>query len=81
MARLSGEPTHVAMYSMVNQWEELRNQSLTLTKSLTYVQEQYQDIETGLRDHGHPPTSYMFTDNAQGIFQSCHSHIILTDTV
>ncbi|KAF5382655.1 hypothetical protein D9615_003032 [Tricholomella constricta] len=66
MARLSGEPTHDAMYTVVNEWEDARNQAFTLTKSLSYVSEMYQDIADGIKEHGHPPTSFMYTDNASG---------------
>ncbi|KAF8076563.1 hypothetical protein FPV67DRAFT_1559024 [Lyophyllum atratum] len=64
MARLSGEPTHDAMYTVVNEWEDARAQAFTLTKSLSYVSEMYEDIADGLEAHGCPPTSFMYTDNA-----------------
>ncbi|KAG6877503.1 hypothetical protein C0992_009828 [Termitomyces sp. T32_za158] len=66
MAKLSGEPTHDAMYTILNEWEEAQNQALTLTKALSYVSEMYEDIAEGLKEHGHPPTSFMWTDNASG---------------
>lgn len=56
------------MYTVVNEWEEVRNQALTLTKSLSYVAEMYSDILDGLREHGHPPTAFMYTDIASGNF-------------
>ncbi|KAG6901223.1 hypothetical protein C0995_015085, partial [Termitomyces sp. Mi166 len=34
---LMGEPTHDAMYTVVNEWKEAHAQALTLTKSLVYV--------------------------------------------
>ncbi|RDB23206.1 Werner syndrome ATP-dependent helicase [Hypsizygus marmoreus] len=66
MLRLMGEPTHDAMYTVVNEWEDARNQAFTLTKSLSYVSEMYEDIADGLEAHGHAPTSFMYTDNASG---------------
>ncbi|KAG6886714.1 hypothetical protein C0992_002689 [Termitomyces sp. T32_za158] len=66
LGRLMGEPTHDAMYTVVNEWEEARSQALTLTKSLAYVSELYEDIAEGLKEHGHLPTAFMYTDNASG---------------
>ncbi|KAG6818808.1 hypothetical protein H0H93_001463 [Arthromyces matolae] len=64
MARLSGQPSHEAIYTVVNEWEEARGQALTLTKSLSYVSEMYEEIARGLQAHGHHPTELMFSDNA-----------------
>lgn len=66
MARLAGQPTHVAMYSTVNEFEQCRKQALTLTKGLSFVDGYYKEIEEGLEAHGHPPTAAMWTDNARG---------------
>lgn len=67
MARLESVPTHVAMYSVVNELEQCRAQALTLTKSLSYVEGCYEGISESLVAHGHEPTCLMFTDNAQGV--------------
>ncbi|KAG6835866.1 hypothetical protein H0H93_013810 [Arthromyces matolae] len=64
MGRLSGEPSHEAIYTIVNEWEEAHGQALTLTKSLSYVSEMYEEIAKGLDVHGHSPTEVMYTDNA-----------------
>lgn len=67
MARLGGEPTHTAFYTVLNEFEEIRGQGLTLTKSLAFVHDLYGGIAKGLEEHGHPPTSLMYTDHATGM--------------
>ncbi|KAJ7572428.1 hypothetical protein C8J56DRAFT_759951, partial [Mycena floridula] len=62
---LSGEPAFEAMYTLVNEWEEIRAQSLTISKSLSVVQDMISDVSKGLEAHGHPPTYQMYTDNAK----------------
>ncbi|KAK7436622.1 hypothetical protein VKT23_019029 [Stygiomarasmius scandens] len=64
LARLSDVPTHAALYTVVNEYEECRAQALTLTKSLSLVKDMYKGIEARLQQHGHPPTAFMYTDNA-----------------
>lgn len=66
LARLLGQPTHVAMYSSLNEFEECRGQALTLTKRLDYLDGYYEELRKGLQAHGHQPTQYMYTDNAAG---------------
>ncbi|KAL0956752.1 hypothetical protein HGRIS_002871 [Hohenbuehelia grisea] len=66
MARLGSQPTHTAFYTVLNEDEQIRGQALTLTKSLSLVRDMYAGIERGLKDHGHPPTEYMWTDSAAG---------------
>jgi hypothetical protein len=67
LAKLLGIATHVAAYSVVNEYEECRQQALTLTKSLSYVEDCYTGIRTSLEAYGHEPTQLMFTDNAHGV--------------
>jgi hypothetical protein len=49
---------------MVNELEQCRSQSLTLTKSLSFVEGSYKGVAEGLEAHGHKPTELMYTDNA-----------------
>lgn len=66
LARVNGVPVHDALYTLVNEYEEIRGQALTLTKSLSYIQGMISGISEGLKIHGYPPTEYMWTDNAKG---------------
>jgi hypothetical protein len=50
----------------VNEFEQCRSQALTLTKSLSYVEDCYTSIASSLKAHGHEATQLMFTDNARG---------------
>jgi hypothetical protein len=71
MACLGGQPTHTAFYTALNEDEQVCGQGLTLTKSLSLVKDMYAGIAKGLKDHGHPPTAWMWTDFAAGIWNSC----------
>ncbi|KAK7005521.1 Werner syndrome ATP-dependent helicase [Favolaschia claudopus] len=65
LALLNGVPTHVALYTVVNEWEEIRGQYLVLTKELAYVEECYKKMMRSLELHGHEPTQLMWSDNAR----------------
>ncbi|KAK6993005.1 hypothetical protein R3P38DRAFT_3372035 [Favolaschia claudopus] len=65
LALLNGVQTHVALYTVVNEYEEIRGQYLVLTKELSYVEECYKKIARSLELHGHEPTQLMWSDNAR----------------
>ncbi|KAJ7594711.1 hypothetical protein C8J56DRAFT_446650 [Mycena floridula] len=65
ISRLSGAQVFEGIYTLVNEWEEIQAQSLTLTKSLSVVQDMISGVADGLEAHGHPPTYQMYTDNAR----------------
>jgi len=73
---MGGVPTHAALYTLVNEFEDCRGQALTLTKSLSYVEECFTGISESLQKHGHKETGLMFTDNAQGLWSSEYVDII-----
>ncbi len=50
---------------MVNQWDEVCTESLTLTKSLFFVSKMLKDIQDSLKAVGHPPTAFLYTDSPQ----------------
>ncbi|KAJ7591861.1 hypothetical protein C8J56DRAFT_780924 [Mycena floridula] len=64
-ARLLGQPSHVACYTSVNEFEQARKQVFTLSKNMDLLIGYYDEIQMGLSEHGHPPTEYAWTDNAQ----------------
>ncbi|KAF7304332.1 hypothetical protein HMN09_00835000 [Mycena chlorophos] len=57
-----GERIHEAMYSAVNENEEVRAYALTLTQSFPPLTGFYQRMQTELVRHGHKPTQLMYTD-------------------
>ncbi|KAK1232444.1 hypothetical protein PQX77_004420 [Marasmius sp. AFHP31] len=63
MARLNSEPVFGALFSLVNEWEEIRAQSLTLTKGFSILPEMFKQVSAGLKEHGHQPTSIYYCDN------------------
>ena len=66
MGGVKGQKIWKAAYNLVNQYEEVRAESLTLTKSLSFVREMLQKVQTGLKAVGHPPTALLYTDSPQG---------------
>ncbi|KAG7093302.1 hypothetical protein E1B28_006984 [Marasmius oreades] len=63
MARLKSEPIFGALFSLVNEWEEIRAQAMALTKGFSILPEMFKQVSIGLKEHGHQPTSLYFCDN------------------
>ncbi|KAJ6547247.1 hypothetical protein B0H19DRAFT_1266182 [Mycena capillaripes] len=58
-----GEPIHEAMYSLVNEDEEVRAYGLTLTQSFSPLTGLYKHMQIELPRHGYGPTQILYTDN------------------
>ncbi|KAJ3842724.1 hypothetical protein F5878DRAFT_697092 [Lentinula raphanica] len=65
MGGFKGVPMNTAVYSCVNEFEEVRGQALCLTKSLSFVRGMYDGIAKGLQAHGHGPTRIIYCDQPQ----------------
>ncbi|KAJ7832126.1 hypothetical protein B0H14DRAFT_3712671 [Mycena olivaceomarginata] len=65
MGGVKGEKIWKAAYSVANQFEEVRAESLTLTKSLSFVREMLEKVQASLKLVGHPPTALLYTDSPQ----------------
>ncbi|CAK5275411.1 unnamed protein product [Mycena citricolor] len=63
MGGVKGEKIFDAAYTVINEFEEVRGHSLTLTKSLSFVKEMYTRILQGLADSQNPPTQILYTDS------------------
>ncbi|KAF9044693.1 hypothetical protein BDP27DRAFT_1374097 [Rhodocollybia butyracea] len=63
MARLKSEPTFAALFSLVNEWEEIRAQAMALTKGFSILPEMFKQVSVGLKEHGHQPTALYYCDN------------------
>ncbi|KAF9036007.1 hypothetical protein BDZ89DRAFT_1223268 [Hymenopellis radicata] len=48
MGGLKGEKIWKAAYNLVNQWEEVRSESLTLTKSLSFVEDMLRGVQSNV---------------------------------
>jgi hypothetical protein len=66
-ASLNGERLHEASYTNVNHFEEIRSLSLVPSKSLAFVVDQLKGVAAGLKEHGHPPCSLVYTDSPQSM--------------
>ncbi|KAJ7673572.1 hypothetical protein B0H14DRAFT_3687689 [Mycena olivaceomarginata] len=56
---------HCCLYTVLNEFEEVRAHSLTLTKSLLFVKDMFDGIQRGLKDSNNPPTEILYTDSPQ----------------
>ncbi|KAJ3718540.1 hypothetical protein C8R42DRAFT_644315 [Lentinula raphanica] len=63
MARLKSEPIFSALFSLVNEWEEIRTQAMGLTKGFSVLPEMFKQVQQGLEEHGHQPTNIYYCDN------------------
>jgi hypothetical protein len=66
MGGVKGEPIFKAAYTVLNEFEQARAHSLTLTKQMLFVKDMFKYIQQGLKDSGNPPTQVLFTDSPQG---------------
>ncbi|KIK58696.1 hypothetical protein GYMLUDRAFT_245792 [Collybiopsis luxurians FD-317 M1] len=74
MARLKSEPIFSALFTVVNEWEEIRAQAMGLTKGFSILPEMFQQVSTGLKEHAHQPTSLYYCDNPSAE-RDFHEHI------
>ncbi|KAJ7929791.1 hypothetical protein B0H13DRAFT_2537803 [Mycena leptocephala] len=65
MGGLKGEQIFNAAYTLLNNFEELRANSLTQTKSLEEVNDMFEGVQQGLKDSGNPPLQFLYTDSPQ----------------
>ncbi|KAF9037406.1 hypothetical protein BDZ89DRAFT_1011046 [Hymenopellis radicata] len=65
MGGLNGEKIWKAEYNLVNRFEEVRAECLTLTKLLSFVREMFEKVQESLKALGHPPTMILYTDSPQ----------------
>ncbi|KAL0566774.1 hypothetical protein V5O48_015230 [Marasmius crinis-equi] len=63
MARLKSEPIFGALFSLVNEWEEIRAQAMALTKGFSILPQMFTEVSVGLKEHGHQPTAVYYCDN------------------
>lgn len=71
MGGVKGEKIWKAAYNLVNQFEEVRAESLTLTKSMSFLREMLEKVQLSLKAVGHRPTALLYTDSPQSEFVLC----------
>lgn len=77
MGGIKGECVFTAAYTVINEFEEVRAHSLTLTKSLSFVKDMFDGVQQGLKDSQNPPTELVYTDSPQSELASMHQIMIL----
>ncbi|KAF9011458.1 hypothetical protein BDZ89DRAFT_1167536 [Hymenopellis radicata] len=75
MGGVKGEKIWKAAYNLVNQFEEVRAESLTLTKSMLFLREMLEKVQVSLKAVGHRPTALLYTDSPQ-LEQGFHETIM-----
>ena len=64
MARLNGVPVMAALYTVMNEFEQIRSQFLVPNKSLNLCAGAYEGLNASLKLHGHVDTITNSSDNA-----------------
>ncbi|KIK66912.1 hypothetical protein GYMLUDRAFT_55535 [Collybiopsis luxurians FD-317 M1] len=63
LVRLKSEPIFSALFSVINEWEEIQAQAMGLTKGFSVLPEMFEQVKKGLEEHGHQPTNIYYCDN------------------
>ncbi|KAF7720604.1 hypothetical protein EC973_007053, partial [Apophysomyces ossiformis] len=66
MAKIGSAPVFSALYTVCNEYEEIRMQVLVPSKSLTHLRNPFQQMMHSYRVYGHKPPELFFTDNVRG---------------
>ncbi|KAI8136866.1 hypothetical protein BJV82DRAFT_675472 [Fennellomyces sp. T-0311] len=75
MGAMNDQPTFSAMYTVVNEYGEIRLLQLTPTKALSHLGPQFDAMMASYHEFGHPPVKAFFTDNVKGDKNFLVSHI------
>ena len=73
LGRIGGSPTFLAVYTVCNEFEEIRTQLLVPTKSLNHLQFSFEKMREAYTMYGHDYPEIFFTDdviNDQGFLTS-----------
>ncbi|KAJ7217246.1 hypothetical protein GGX14DRAFT_391054 [Mycena pura] len=65
MGGLRGEKIHTAAHTMNNEFEEIRKHALVPSKAYDFLEDSFTELDKGLKEHGHPPISVLYTDSPQ----------------
>ncbi len=66
MTKLEGVPTFVALFTLVNEFEQIRFQTFVPTKAPSHLRAGLEKFSESLTAHGHPQPILGFTDNVAG---------------
>jgi len=63
LTKMDGVAIFIALFTLVNEKEQIRYQAFTPTKSLSHLHVGLEKFSESLTLHGHPPTKLGYTDN------------------
>lgn len=66
IGKLCSTPMFSALYTVCNEFEEIKMILLTPTKSLKHLTDAFQKMYNGLKKFGNPLPELLFTDNPRG---------------
>ncbi|KAI9249771.1 hypothetical protein BDA99DRAFT_217405 [Phascolomyces articulosus] len=66
MAKLGGSAAFTALYTICNEYEEIRMQLLVPTKALVHIEGPLKEMISSYKFYGHPEPELFFTDNVKG---------------
>ncbi|KAG2219719.1 hypothetical protein INT45_006051, partial [Circinella minor] len=66
MSKVNGVPVFAALYTVLNEYEEIRLQFLVPTKSLSHLQYGFDKLREAYELYGHEQPEIFFTDNVIG---------------
>ncbi|KAG0178868.1 hypothetical protein DFQ29_002903 [Apophysomyces sp. BC1021] len=66
MAKIGSAPVFSALYTVCNEYEEIRIQVLNPSKTLSHLRDSFQRMLHSYNVYGHKPPELFFTDNVQG---------------
>ena len=66
MGKVDGTPTFTALYTVLNEYEEVRVQFLVPTKSISHLKYAFDALRRSLDLYGHSQPQIFFTDNVRG---------------
>jgi hypothetical protein len=66
IAKINGASTFTALYTLCNEYEEIRLQQLVPTKALSHLKGAFKDMLQAYELYGHDKPEYFFTDNVNG---------------
>lgn len=65
IARLNGVKVFGSLWTMINEFEQVRQMILTPTRHLHHIERPLRGIVKSLHEHGHAPISLLWTDNVK----------------
>ncbi|KAJ7637248.1 hypothetical protein DFH06DRAFT_1433264, partial [Mycena polygramma] len=69
VARIEGVKVFGSLWTLTNELEQIRHMVFTPTRHLIHVERPLRGVMKSLHEHGHPPISFLWTDNVRADHQ------------